>query len=512
MSEPPLILIFLLLLSGALCVYMAAWAQLRRRQPGAVEFSLLTWAGAVYSLGYAVEITRTQLADLLWALRIEYLGLAFLPALLLIFSLRMVRDRPLDRRLTGALLVVPLVTLLMVWTADRHSLYYVSPRVETGWYFPVFSAGHGLWYNLQLTYVILSGIVSPLILLWNARRFEQRRRWQASLAGVGALFPIGAAVLNALGVSIYGIDLGPFGISLSALFFGWALFRYRLFEIVPAAREVALDAVRDAFVVVDHSGRIVDFNQAARNLPGAADWKIGQPFPRSGSLGEFVHHNLRQPGGMLEFSIRDQDGAIRYFWVHAYPLKDTFNRMSGSTFLISDVSETVRLIHRLDEQASKDELTGLLNRRALIEAAQRLFDQISERGGSLGVVLMDLDNFKTINDTYGHQVGDRLLRWVGECLSKTLRHEDLVGRYGGDEFVIFLPDASTATAVQIAERLRAAITLWQPADDPLRVPVSASFGVFATVLDDNLTMEDLIRAADQALYRAKRDGRNRCAF
>ncbi len=495
-----------------LCMYMAAWAQLRRRQPGAVEFSLLTWAAAIYTLGYAVEITRTRLADVMWALRIEYLGLAFLPALLLIFTLRMVRDRPLQRRWTAALLAISLVTLIMVWTADQHSWYYVSPRIESGVYFPVFVAEHGAWYNLQLSYVILSGIVCPLLLFRCARRAEGRRRWQASLLGLGALFPIVAAALNAAGISLYGIDLGPFGIALSVLVFGVALFRFGLFEIVPAARELALDAVREAFVVVDQAGRILDLNRATRFLPGAAQWRIGQQLPRSGELGEAIYRSLEHPAVQMEFSAEDEDGSTRFFRAHAYPLKDAFSRLAGNAVLISDISETARLIRRLDAQASTDELTGLLNRRAVMQAGQQLLRRQGEMRGGIGILMMDLDNLKTINDTFGHQTGDKVLHWLGHWLLNALREEDVIGRYGGDEFVVLLPDADTATALQVAERLCTQIAASQPLQEEPAVRVSVSLGVYATVADGSLSMDGLLRAADQALYRAKYSGKNRVSL
>lgn len=511
LPSPPIILILLLLFSGLLCAYLAAWSQLRRRQPGALEFGLLTWATAIYSLGYAVEISRSRLTDVLWAIRVEYLGLAFLPALILIFTLRFVGSQPVNRAIIAALLMVSVITLGVVWTTDRHSLYYISPRVEAGDYFPVLIFERGLWYKVHLTYLLLAGSLSPILLFWHAGRAEGRRRSQIILLGMGALIPIVSAYLYIAGKIPYGVDPGPFALSLSVLFFGAALFRFGLFEIVPAARELALDAVRDALLVLDRSGRIVDLNRAIRNLPGAAAWKIGQKFPRSGALADFAYPNPQSSVGEMEFSAVDENGVLRHFKARSYPLKDAFGQAGGSAILISDISETTRLIHRLDEQASTDELTGLLNRRSLMQSANRLTDQLSRNGGWLGVVLMDIDHFKEINDLYGHQAGDEVLRCVGQCLSKVLRNEDVFGRYGGDEFAVFLPSADLTAACQVAERLRSQIAACQPLNGSPVIRVTASFGVYAAVLDAGLSMDDLIRGADQALYRAKNSGRNQSA-
>lgn len=509
--QAPLVLVLLLLVSGVLCVYLAAWAQARRRQPGALEFGLLAWAIAIYSLGYAVEISRTNLTDVLWAIRIEYLGLAFLPALMLIFTLRFVRNRPVHRAVVSGLLAISFITLGLVWTVEHHSLYYISPRLEPGDYFPVLIFERGLWYRVHLSYMLLTGSISPLLLFWYARRVESRRRSQMALLGLGALIPIVVTFFYAAGKTPYGIDSGPLALSITVLFFWLALFRFELFQIVPAARELALDAVRDAFVVLDHSLRILDMNHAARNLPEAAGWKIGQPFPRQGSLGEFAHYSLQRPGGELEFSAVDENGGLRHFKARSYPLKNVFGQTSGSAILISDVSETTRLIQHLDEQASTDELTGLLNRRSLMQWGAKLVEQSAASGAPLGVVMLDLDHFKEINDTFGHKTGDEVLRCVAQCLHSGLRQGDVLGRYGGDEFVVFLPGVEFGGAMQIAERLRALICACRMSGELSSITISASCGVFVSQAGQTTCVDDFLRQADLALYRAKGGGRNQAA-
>jgi diguanylate cyclase (GGDEF)-like protein len=209
--------------------------------------------------------------------------------------------------------------------------------------------------------------------------------------------------------------------------------------------------------------------------------------------------------------MEDQHGSLRNYRARSYPLKDALGRQGGCAILISDISETTALIRRLDEQASTDELTGLLNRRSLMQSGSRLIEQLSSNGGWLGVVLMDLDRFKEINDTYGHEAGDTVLRCVGKCLPQALRDKDVVGRWGGDEFAVFLPGADRSAAWQVAERLGAQIAACEPLSDNPAVRISASFGVYAACVDGSVGMDDLMRAADQALYRAKNNGRNQSA-
>ncbi|UIN23300.1 diguanylate cyclase [Herbaspirillum frisingense] len=171
-------------------------------------------------------------------------------------------------------------------------------------------------------------------------------------------------------------------------------------------------------------------------------------------------------------------------------------------------SEREALITQLQTSSNTDFLTGVLNRRAFFTQAGQQMGLSQRYGRGMAVVLFDIDHFKRINDTYGHQAGDVILRGVAQLVAGLLRKVDVLARYGGEEFVILLPEADLAQAGSVAEKLRAAL---EHADfeieDGRRIKVSASFGVAA--LCDGAGLEELIRRADLALYRAKRIGRNR---
>ncbi|MDI3566472.1 GGDEF domain-containing protein [Bradyrhizobium sp. Arg816] len=161
---------------------------------------------------------------------------------------------------------------------------------------------------------------------------------------------------------------------------------------------------------------------------------------------------------------------------------------------------------RLAWQASHDWLTGLSNRRAFEGRLQSVLDTTA--AGSLGLILLDLDQFKSVNDTCGHLAGDRLLCQVSRLLQQDRGPHDLVARLGGDEFGLILPQCSPSTTVDIAERLRRSLELFTFAWDDRCFAVTASIGV-TCIADGNTTLEDAMRRADAACYRAKEKGRNR---
>lgn len=172
------------------------------------------------------------------------------------------------------------------------------------------------------------------------------------------------------------------------------------------------------------------------------------------------------------------------------------------------VIANLRNIAVAEHRAAVDTLTGLATRRAVQEALPRLVAQASRAGEPVAALMLDLDHFKNVNDTYGHEVGDHVLGAVGTAISGSIRAADLAGRFGGEEFVVFLPGTRLEGAIVAAEKIRAAIARIRIPDGPPEV--TASVGV-AVLPDDAADAAALLRIADRALYEAKRAGRNRVA-
>ena len=173
--------------------------------------------------------------------------------------------------------------------------------------------------------------------------------------------------------------------------------------------------------------------------------------------------------------------------------------------------ERAHLFQDVQSLAMTDPLTGLHNRRSLFELGKIEFSRANRMNRPICCMMLDLDNFKQVNDNYGHLIGDQVLQEFAKRCKNSVREIDLVGRYGGEEFVVFLPETDLETALQVAERLRASIE-----ETPMKVSsqelnVTVSIGVSRK--DENtLELETLIARADQAMYIAKHKGRNRVAI
>ena len=172
----------------------------------------------------------------------------------------------------------------------------------------------------------------------------------------------------------------------------------------------------------------------------------------------------------------------------------------------------IKIRHVLKHLAQTDSLTGLLNRGALFEKGIALTEQAFERKNEMTAFLLDLDHFKQVNENYGHNIGDKVLKTIAILGCETMRSRDIFARLGGEEFVAVLPDANLEEANAIAERLREKICAYDFSECGLTQSITASFGVAAL---DQVTpkFDAMLNSADEAMYYAKDQGRNKvCSY
>jgi diguanylate cyclase (GGDEF)-like protein len=192
---------------------------------------------------------------------------------------------------------------------------------------------------------------------------------------------------------------------------------------------------------------------------------------------------------------------------HDQPLDDaSAATLAESVAQAAPVLANLRNLALAEFRASTDSLTGLPNKRAVQDTVKRMGAQASRSLSPLSAIVLDLDHFKQINDTFGHNQGDDILAAVGAVLADTVRRSDFVGRNGGEEFIVLLPDTDTRSAEAVAEKIRTSLT--QIAITGVQREITASFGV-ATIPDHAGDGNQLVRSADRALYVAKTNGRNR---
>ncbi|WP_432486402.1 putative bifunctional diguanylate cyclase/phosphodiesterase [Kineococcus esterisolvens] len=288
-------------------------------------------------------------------------------------------------------------------------------------------------------------------------------------------------------------------------------------DAVRALADALLEHPEDALTVLsavrDGSGRVVDFHYELAN--GAAERNAGKALQGRRMLEVWAGQDTSLFVPMVEL-LRD-GGEVRFEYEASYPGADpaiagrtysSYVRAAGTEHVVQqfrDITELRRAQGLLHTQALHDPLTGLANRRLLLDHLEQALARLERRPSTLAVLYCDVDRFKQINDTFGHGVGDQLLQLVGSSLHAALRPADTIARIGGDEFVVLCEDLEPgATGLDLAERLRSAV----PATCRIAgtdVHVGVSVGV--TTLTEPVPADRALSEADTALYAAKQDGR-----
>jgi diguanylate cyclase (GGDEF)-like protein len=206
------------------------------------------------------------------------------------------------------------------------------------------------------------------------------------------------------------------------------------------------------------------------------------------------------------FLFRPPQDVERVIWQVAFEILIALTMLVFALIIKSENRELETLTEKLQNLAITDSLTGVFNRRYFQEILSKEIAKALRNRTPLSIAIGDLDNFKTINDTYGHLEGDKALKMVVETIKNNIRSSDIVARFGGEEFIILFPGTDKEEACRITERVREAIA--GESEKIYREPLTISFGI-STYPEDGTTQEELIKRADRALYEAKRLGKNR---
>jgi len=657
-----------LMITAAISAGTALVVWRRRQMPGALPLLLMMLAIFDWSLGNVLELASTDLSTKLFWVNIEYLGIVTIPVMWLALVLEYTkREKWLTYHNFALLAIVPFITLLLIWTNELHGLMRYNIKLDTSGPFSVVTKTYGLWFWIMVTYSYALYFLGTFILIQAFFRPPRPYRKQIITLLIGALIPFAGNILYIFGLSpIPRFDITPCAFGLSGLIIAWALFRLRLLDIVPMAREAVIEGMSEGVIVLDVENRIVDLNPAAQRIIGlTALQSIGQPITRILSdqpnfikqyrhikeaqaeivMGKgkarrfydlrmsslynrrsclvsrlFVLHeiteqkraeaalqeskqkieSLHEIARHLEVCKTEEevyqltvyaaekilDFSMYYLGIvegkklvvkaTSFKLRSEASRnrnineglagktyRTGKTYLFSNQDESpdirliqkyfksgisapigdigvvqvfspepdafteddtrllelllgytvealkrIRLQNKLREQAIHDHLTGLYNRRYFTQTIKKEFERSKRYNHLIGFLMADVNRFKEINDRFGHQVGDRVLQEVGKLLQEQVREVDIVVRYGGDEFLIILPETKGDTKAMV-QRIREALAKWNEENTIVDFPVTLAIGTNYWHPARVESVEACLHKADQRMYEDKEIERRR---
>jgi diguanylate cyclase (GGDEF)-like protein len=384
-----------------------------------------------------------------------------------------------------------------------------------------------------------------------------RHKQQVRMALTGIIVLTGFALLD-LAVNVVFHDwFSPVrgvisvGIVLSDFYFVIAIMRLKVFEIVRIARSNVIDSMSTGIIVLDEHDVVLEVNIIMRDL---FDIREGDrmimetflaPYQTEGDTASFLHAYRSHPPEPAQLEITIEDERFRNAVIHTAPILNGRMNLIGRVLTFQDVSELRLLVEashlqndilqernralirmqdelfqanqKLEQMAITDSLTGCFNRRYLMQQLEHEVTTNVRYNIPFAIFLFDIDLFKSINDTYGHLVGDEVIRSTAQAVKNSLRRTDILARYGGEEFTVYLPHTNRLEAQLLAERIKETVELnMVEAGHNEMVAITISMGVLT--VDENEAeplanpkeyLKELFSKVDIALYEAKHGGRNR---
>ncbi|MFI8579060.1 histidine kinase N-terminal 7TM domain-containing diguanylate cyclase [Ectopseudomonas khazarica] len=532
-SLSPPVLLTLLVCFGV--VMLAHWVTRQRDFPGRDSFILLHLASLWWMGAAALEMSFLG-ADckMFWA-SMAWPGIVSTPTFWAVFLWQYVNSMraPLPRKGILGLSVVPLLVWGLALSNPWHGLFYGagSAPIDDSLGAPV-RYEHGPLFYAAAVYVYLfmafcMGVVTRAAALSQGLH----RRHYLAFVLVTAVPWVANVGYVGFGWTLFGFDPTPFSFAFTLVAFSWLIVGVRLFDLLPVARHLLLEALLDPVLVVDPSRRVIEANPAALKLAGLQQGWQGRELKQWPVFGADLQALLLEHAGEHDRPLT-LTSAARYYEVRLRAIERATRHgpaLLGHMIYVRDVTQrhlselklaealalseerlrTISSLHeQLREQALCDPLTGLYNRRYLDEFFARELARVQRENLPLAVALIDLDHFKRLNDECGHLVGDDVLKAVAQHLLDNLRSTDAVFRIGGEEFLLILPgadpDEASARLQSICSQLAAREIATRGGDQ--RVTLSAGLAYWP---QQGQALDELLHAADAALYQAKRTGRNR---
>lgn len=471
---------------------------------------------------FAIKITENPAIQLVYV-KLAFVDLSLLGAGWLVYTFFLTEHTALLRNKKAVLFFLPAL-LTSAGVLVNYRGMFVQPfdgAYINRYYGPLF------WIVIP---VLLGYLLVPLFIMAktfaSAQAPRTKRKIKLVLIGIVVLlaFAVFDIFINVIYFSSAMIvpGLTSLGIFVSAIFFVIAIRRYKMLDIVMIAHQDVIDTIADGILVLDEHERVMEINRSFRPY---LDLRLGERFVIESflkfSCGEpqreqFLQTYREEPLRTARIDIIAEEADRRYISLQTAPI--ILNKVRvGRIVTLQDVTEVRRLVNDLERMAVTDSLTGCYNRHYLTRHLESDI-MLHVRGHRpFAILLLDIDFFKRINDQFGHLAGDEVIVWTVNTIRRSIRQTDIIARFGGEEFMIYLPDTAPTEAAILAERIKASVETRQATveNGAYRLSITVSIGLlsvdtFEGELQSNPNgyITQLFAMVDEALYQAKKNGRN----
>lgn len=494
----------ILFLEGILFIILFFYSLVKQENRLAIIFSVMCLSIAIYVIGYGFELNSNNIDEINFFLKTEYFGLTFMTAFGMMFSYKFHFSKSPSLKLKIIFFTIPFITLFLSSTNEYHNLFYANVAAIKYDGRIIVDITSGPWYSVNIIYSYVVLLFGMIVFFNSWRCSKYKLKTQAFWLFLGSIWPGIANIPYISKLSPWPIDFTPFGFGMLAISYLIAIFCYDFLEIKEIISSFTFSNISEGIIAVDDKNRLIDFNNAAQKVFDCINTRnIGVDF----SCLLDYKKTIKNDKSRFEVEVVRNDKK-EYYEFRTTALQDN-KKTLGYVYFIQDVTKQKEMIKELNNMANYDELTQIYNRRRLMEEAEKELTKAKKDKSNISLLMIDIDHFKKINDRYGHLAGDKVIKMVVKFCKDKLRCDDIIGRYGGEEFIVILPDTNKENAINIAEDVRENIQKFKIYFKEEKINVTVSIGIACAIIkDDSIDIEQMIHEADTNLYYAKNHGRN----
>jgi len=490
----------------SICTSFAAlgFSLLRKNPKKNVYFIIFSFALIFYLIGDFLAINSTHVNEFSVALKVIHVGSPFIAPYFLLITACLFDYSWIKPWKVVLLTSYAFTVLIVVFTNDFHHLFYKDIGLIMVDNFPKFILKRGTLYHLNQGAIFMCVFNIYRLFMKNVSNFQedlQKRYYNYLICMSVVLISYIANLLE-----ILPFDRNPIPIFLGFMVFITfnSLNKYNLLDLEIIASLEAVECMDDSMILFNQDWGYVYSNLSAKKLvPTLFETAVDTNIKNISGMPAKFNKETKN----YSFDIVDKRGNIKYYKAEVSPIGNHKKTFLGWSVIIRNTTEVTTLLQNMQNLAHYDSLTKIYNRRYFLEKLNVMVNMPINRHSKLFIIMVDLDHFKKVNDTYGHLVGDDILKVTANALKENMTPSSIIGRYGGEEFIIATFELDIDEAYTLAENLRIVINnIIVPHDDG-NIKISASLGVGYVMKKP--TIRDVIALADRALYEAKDGGRNR---
>lgn len=460
----------------------------------------------IYSLFYFFELISPELKYMKLCTSIEYIGILSIPGFWIIMTLEYTnKSKFINKKLYVSLFSLPIILLILNFTNDYHKIFYLNYTASVICSLSIAYIKAGIGYVITVAYINMCFFIGSVLYMLHFIKGSTVYKKRSLIFLITSFLPWSAYFLYVFNILPIKIDLVPISMLMVCIIYTYALFKSDIFETAAIARHIIFDNITEVVLVLDVNNKIIDINK-----------KVEELFHKESNLiiGQDIYTVFNEFKAIKEYLDIDKESSFdfeiefenkHYYFKGKITYVGDSNKNKGKIIVLSDNTEEVLMIQKLQYYATMDTLTEVYNRNYFHHIINKIVHR--NRDKSTALVMFDFDKFKNINDTYGHVAGDEVLKSVLDICKSYLNKNSIIGRYGGEEFIIFLEETDEEKVYDILNGLRLKIMNSNIKYRDEIIKVTCSFGVF--ISKGLADLEKMVIHADETLYEAKNTGRNK---